>query len=82
MRDFFAATATFIGILLVIALGLYLLSRWHSWIEKRFRRAKYPDLAEEAANSECGFYPVSDCFVSNEHIRHRNKFRGRHYDAA
>lgn len=83
MKDFFATLGIFTIILLIIALGLYLLSRWHARIEKRLRarQAPYPtishaDLEMEAAYAECGIYPLA------EHIRHRNKFEGRHHDAA
>lgn len=37
MTDFFATLGIFTGILVIIALGLYGLNRWHARIEKRLR---------------------------------------------
>lgn len=93
IADFFSGALIGLAILIAITLVLWGLSAWaRHWRKIRSgrdwnrwflhqNRQNYPeitgsDLDVEAANAECGIVPLSD------HIRHRNKFEGRHYDAA
>jgi hypothetical protein len=93
MRDAAVSLVIFLAICIGLAFLLWGLSAWarqwrkirsgrdwNRWLLHKNRQncpeITGSDLEAEAANAECGIYPLT------EHIRHRNKFRGRHYDAA
>jgi Na+-transporting methylmalonyl-CoA/oxaloacetate decarboxylase gamma subunit len=87
LSDLLVGMGIGLGIILILSLVLWGLSEWAKRNSPRKPRRpiasplRYPtisraDLDVEAANAECGVFPLS------EHIRHRNKFEGRHYDAA